>query len=487
MRAFHKSIRWRLQAWHALVLLAVLAVFGVTAYGLVQENHFKRIDAQLQRRMTVVVASIGPRPRAATAGLRPAIGFRLPPEEQALFDGKGLESYYYVLWLSGGEVKHASVKAPPDVPMPDLKGTSSDATLRVRGGYRELAAIAPRLGPLGPRVAIDDSPRGIAVVGCSVESTQAELRHLAWWFAVVGGCVWAFGLATGWLLSARVIKPIGAISMTAKTIANGNLSLRIDLADTESELGELARVLNETFDRLQSTMARQAQFTADASHELRTPTFVILSQAQSALRRERTVTEYREGFEICRRAAQQIRRLIESLLILVRQDAGEGAARREPCALDEIAAEGVNLLRPLASDRNVTLRLDLGSAPVLGDAQQLHQVVTNLVMNAIEYNRPGGEVKVAVSQENGSAVLTVSDNGPGIAGEDLPHVFERFYRADKSRTSAEGHTGLGLAICKAIVEAHGGWVEVSSAPGEGATFTIRLPEETDRAARPETA
>ncbi len=475
MSAFHKSLRWRLQAWHGLVLLVVLAAFGITAYELVRENQFKRIDAELQRRMLVVAASIGPRnrPGAGKTAPRPQLGFRLRPEETALFSENGPEPFYYVVWLPDSEIVRAA-NAPLDVPKPDVKTKLSAPTARQRGAFRELAFAAPRGGPRGPGGG-DDSPRGILVVGCSVVQTQAELRRLAWWFSAVGGGVLVLGLATGWLLSARAIKPISNISTTAKTIAGGNLSERIDLADTDSELGELARVLNGTFDRLQSTLTQQAQFTADASHELRTPAFVILSQAQSALKRERTVAEYREGFEVCERAAQQMRQLIESLLILARQDSGKDNMRHEPCALDQIAIEAVELLRPLAEERNVSLNLDPGPASVSGDASQLRQVVANLVGNAIEYNRPGGAVEVTVAQENGSAVLTVRDNGLGIADEDLPHIFERFYRADKARSAADGHTGLGLAICKAIVEAHGGAVEVFSRPNEGSVFTARIP------------
>lgn len=482
MSAFHQSIRWRLQAWHSLVLLAVLTAFGVTAYWLVRENLFKRIDAELQRRMTVVVTGFGPRPRPFQTGVAPPVGFRLPQAQQGLFDEKSPESFYYVVWLSASGVRYASESALSDVPMPDVKVATSDPIFRQRGDIRELVVAASRLVPRNRRPGVDDrrpelddSLLGVAVVGCSVAAGEAELGRLAWWFLAVGGGVLIFGAATGWLLSGRTIKPIHTISSAAKVIAAGNLSERIDLADSGGELGELASVLNATFDRLQAAIARQSQFTADASHELRTPAFVILSQAQFALKRDRTVAEYREGFEVCQRAAQQMRQLIESLLILAREDAGGSHHRHEPVALDQITREGVKLLLSRAAERKVTLDLDLHAAPVFGDAQQIKQVVINLVGNAIDHNCSGGHVKVTVSSDAGSGFLTVCNDGPGISEEDLPYIFERFFRADKSRSLSGGHTGLGLAICKAIVEAHDGSIEVSSQVDALTVFTVRIP------------
>lgn len=475
MIVFHQSIRWRLQAWHSLVLLMVLAAFGVTAYRLVRENHLKRVDTELQRRMTVLIAAIGPRPRPAPLGPRPGVAFRLSPEQQAYFNDEGPGAYYYVIWMSDGQIRRASSNAPPGVPMPNIKTTPSSGTLRARGELRELTVAIPRNLPFGARNTNDVFLRAVAVVGCSIATTLDELDHLAWGFSAAGGGVLLLGLLTGWWLSAKAIKPISAISATAKSIASGNLSERIKLADTESELGELARVLNETFDRLQSAYNRQAQFTADASHELRTPAFVILAQAQSALKRERTPAEYRNGFEVCQRAAQQMRGLIEALLILARQEAGEAKPVCHPCALETIAAEAVDLLQPLASERNVSIHSEFKSVTLSGDTQQLRQVAVNLLSNAIQYNEVGGSVTVTVTHENGMAILAVRDTGSGIPADDLPHVFERFYRVDKSRASASDHAGLGLAICKAIVQAHGGSIEVSSRIGEGTVFTARFP------------
>ncbi len=283
------------------------------------------------------------------------------------------------------------------------------------------------------------------------------------------------GLAGGWWLASRAIRPIEDISATAVRIAAGDLSQRINAADTDSELGRLAGVLNSTFTRLEAAFAHQARFTSDASHELRTPVTVILSQTQTALARERNGPEYREALEACQRAAQRMRQLTESLLQLTRLDAGEETLKRESLDLGRVARECVEWVRPLAAERHIEIRSDLPAVEACGDAERLGQVVTNLLTNAIQFSRDRGEVRVATRGENGNAVLMVTDTGEGIPDADRPHIFERFYRVDNSRSRRQGHAGLGLAICKAIVDAHGGVIEVTSQPGAGSTFIVKLP------------
>jgi len=292
--------------------------------------------------------------------------------------------------------------------------------------------------------------------------------------AGIGGIILLIGLAGGWWLVAQAIKPVDLISATAAKIAAGDLSQRINVAETESELGRLAAVLNSTFARLETAFAQQKQFAADAAHELRTPVTVILTQTQLSLNRERTAAEYQQTVIACQRAAQRMRRLIESLLELARYDAGQESLKRLPFDLANTVGESVELVKTLADERGVTLDAEVVPLETTGDPERLAQVVMNLLTNAIQYNRPSGAVRVRLERTGDLAVLTVSDNGPGIAPEDLPHVFERFYRADRSRTGA-GNAGLGLAICQAIVEAHGGTLEAASEPGAGATFTLRLP------------
>ena len=253
-------------------------------------------------------------------------------------------------------------------------------------------------------------------------------------------------------------------------------SQRIASPENRSELGGLAAVLNSTFERLEAAFAREKQFTADAAHELRTLISVIISEAQTVLSREREPAEYRESLEACLAAAQQMRRLTESLLQLARSDASHEQAPRTRIDIASIAQDSAAYVAHLAQKQHIKIFPDLAPATAFGSADELRQVITNLLTNAIDYNRPYGQVHLTTRTENGCAIVTVRDNGHGIAEKNLPHIFDRFYRTDQARSRASGRSGLGLPICKAIVEAHGGAIEAASTVGSGTTFTIRLPQ-----------
>ena len=214
---------------------------------------------------------------------------------------------------------------------------------------------------------------------------------------------------------ARHATDFNDISATAVKISAGDLSQRINVAEAESELGQLAAVLNSTFARLETAFAQQKQFAADAAHELRTPVSVMLTQTQTALNRERTAPEYRETVEACQRAAQRMRKLIESLLALARFDAGQEVLERLRFDFSKTIAECIELVKPMAAERGVKIISDLPPMEITGDAGRLAQVITNLLTNAIQYNRPEGEVRVTLESQNGLAMLTVTDTGQGIA------------------------------------------------------------------------
>jgi heavy metal sensor kinase len=400
-----------------------------------------------------------------------------------LFDETDTNGFYYIL-LRGGQEFARSTNAPAEAPavprlivnssgprqlngMPNMRVDSRgpQPLLTTRGDLREVSVFADRPYWRGPGEEI--------LVGRSIAPELSELHFAALRLAAIGGSILLLGLAGGWWIAGRAIRPIKDISATAVKISAGDLSQRISTSDAESELGQLAAVLNSTFARLDAAFEQQHQFTSDAAHELRTPVSVMLTQTQGSLNRERSATEYRETVEACQRAAQRMRRLIESLLELARFDAGQEQLKRLKFDFSKTVNDCVLLVKPLADERSVKIHCDLAATECVGDSERLAQVVTNLLTNAIQYNNPGGEVNVKLEARDGVALLVVSDAGQGISPEDLPRVFERFYRADKSRSTSGN--GLGLAISKAIVEAHGGTIEVASDPRAGTTFSVRLP------------
>lgn len=497
------SIRWRVQAWHGLILFVVLSGFGFTAYHVARDNQLRRIDQELQQRLAVSFRlpppdreqadrPPGPPPGEPAGRERPY--FHMDPEHfrqklsealqrAALNEAGATNSFYFMMWQCEGRLLARSTNAPYDVPMPQ----NPEPTMAASGERPGVPGAQPRPAPAPGmfsafrtrdefRETFRFTPFGdCLLVGHSMAPDLAAMRRLTLWLGVAGSAVLILGLAGGWWLASRAIRPIEDISATALKIAGGDLSQRINAADAESELGRLAAVLNSTFARLEAAFAHQSRFTSDASHELRTPVSVILSQAQTALSRDRPGEEYREALEACQRAALRMRRLTESLLALARLDAGQEPMKHERFDLSRVARECVELVRPLAVERGLQMECELPAADCVGDPERIAQVATNLLSNAIHFNRDRGEVRIAVSAENGSVLLAVTDTGAGIPPEDLPHIFERFYRVDKSRSRVQGRTGLGLAICKAIVDAHSGTVEVRSELGHGSTFTVKLP------------
>ena len=386
--------------------------------------------------------------------------FKVSPEISSLFDESRTNGFYFAVWSRDGALIKSSSNAPPKVPVP---GRIDDTRIqaRMRDDFRE----AFHFTEMGDCV----------LAGRSIAADLQSMGRYTWWLLAAGTAVLALGLGGGWWLTTTAIRPVEQISAAASRISAGNLSERISGADADNEIGRLAGVLNSTFARLEAAFAQQKQFTADASHELRTPLAVIISEAQTTLARERSAADYRETVETCLDAAQQMRRLTQSLLDLARVDSGQAETERVPLDLAEQATLSVERLQPLAAQHGIKIDCDLAPASTIVNADRLDQVLTNLMTNAIHYNRPNGEIRVGTLSDNGSAVLVIADTGQGIATEDIPHIFERFYRADKSRSRAEGRCGLGLAICKAIVDAEGGSIEVDSQPGVGSTFTVRFP------------
>lgn len=383
------------------------------------------------------------------------------------FGDKDAGLAYYVVWGMEGELLQTSdptfdVPYPGPLPVVSFPPPAPGLPhIRQRGDFREAYVD----GHFWTRV----------LVGKSVRREEAEMRRLAMLLAVTGAGVLLVGLAGGWIVSQRAVRPIRTITAVAAEISASNLSRRIDTTGTKSELGQLAVVLNDTFARLEAAFQQQVRFTADASHELRTPLAVIHTHAQLALARERSPEEYRNMFETCLRASGRMKDLVDSLLLLAGADAGRIALARSPLDLRGTVEECVDMVAPLAAKKGLSLDARLQPAEITGDPSRIAQVVTNLLTNAIRYNREGGRVHVTVAPDGDMAVLTVADTGVGIPPESQPHVFERFYRVDKARSREDGGSGLGLAICKSIVEAHGGFIAFESEPGKGTTFTVRLP------------
>ncbi len=314
-------------------------------------------------------------------------------------------------------------------------------------------------------------------VGTSLQPFYSFLRTARFLFLAVSTAILVTVLLTGALLARKALLPIDRIVAMARRIGESNLGQRLPHPETHDEIGRLVSTLNEMLDRIERSFEAQRRFTADASHELRSPLSRLRVELEVALRRPRSALEYEAILRSSLEEVERLSRLTETLLALARLDAGEGrAAPSAPVALQPLVEEGLRRLDAGASRREIAVALDSSPGILVSVAPEaLALVIANLLENAVKFSPAGGRVSVRVLAEGGEAVLTVSDTGPGIPGEETPKIFERFYRGDASRSPDAPGAGLGLAISRAIVEAHGGRIAVDSAPGAGAAFTVRLP------------
>jgi two-component system, OmpR family, sensor kinase len=503
-----RSLRWQLLIWNALILLLVEIGFGAALYFKIRQAGYDEIDAELIAAARTIDGALRalarpiltgeveppppgpppefdfldpddpdrpPPPRRPGGDRRPNDDRRppVPPRQNVrqllslpkpFLDrlGAGPSAPFMIAWAANGNVIQ-SFGLPDDVSKTLGEPLPPKADFRVAqvGPYRQVLIR----GPQGTHV----------LVGRSTIDELAKLDALRWQILMIGTIIFIVGLAGSWWLARRIVRPIAAMSATAASISANNLSSRIDVDDIDRELTTLGQVLNGMLERLESSFEQQTNFSANASHELRTPLTVIMTNAELALSRSRTPEEYREALEVCLRASQRMKLLVDDLLVLARADAGKLELTLKPLDLTQLSQETIALLTPIARERQIEISLVGKPVLVSGDADRLGQLLTNLISNAITYNRPQGKLHIKVATVADRAVLTIQDTGIGIPPADLPHVFDRFYRVDKARSRNNGGSGLGLAICKMIVDAHGGEVHIASTVGQGTIVEVRLP------------
>jgi len=319
------------------------------------------------------------------------------------------------------------------------------------------------------------------LIAQKMDSFDQRLKNLSKNLIFFGGLAFGLGLLGGWLVSGRIFQPVQEISKTAASINAHNLSKRIETTNLDRELVPLGSALNAMFDRLDRSFQNQIRFTADASHELRTPLTVVKSQAEWALSRSnRPETDYREALDACLRGTKRMERLVEDLLELARTDAETTQHPTEIIDLAMVVSEAMALLSEKAKSQQIQIIDDLQSVRIYASFKQIERLAINLIGNAITHNPAGTIVRVSTGTivrvsagSESTPFLSVSDNGIGIEPEALTKLGERFFRCDSSRSIAG--SGLGIALVKGIVEAHGAELSIESKTGRGSTFTVKFP------------
>jgi heavy metal sensor kinase len=452
------SLRLRLTLLYTSLLGGVILILGISTYAIVSAIMVSQIDDFLTSTYNQIITAV----RIDTAG------------NLVVADLPSLnlnENAYIQIWGRDGRLVAESTNLTRFNSSIDPDALRLTETL-----FRDTRVQGAHLRVLNVPLAISSRRVGLIQVGTGLGLLDRMQSSLLW--VSLGTAVVAMALAAlaGWLVIGRALAPLEAATIAANQITRaGDLSRRIPFSGSrQDEIGQLVEAFNQTLSRLEQLFTAQRRFLADVSHELRTPLTVIKGNVGLVRRYGAADEESLAGIE---QEVDRLTRLVGDLLLLAQAETGKIPLDLQPVALDTILLEVYQQLRVLAGDRLQVKLVDIDQVQVSGDRDRLKQVLLNLGGNAIKYTPPGGIIQLGLYQTETQARLVVSDNGPGIPAQDLPHIFERFYRGEKSRTRTRdtGSYGLGLSIAYWIIQNHCGRIEVDSKEWQGTTFCIWLP------------
>ena len=473
MRFIPQQVRWRLTLWYALVLGVMILAFAGGAFVVVQRVLLTRSDLFLTEAGDSFFSELSgeageasslhdafdaaqrdvhfrdidfllydPRSHSFVAGTpgKGAPGPEAPPTYELTALGNLLESRSQLITLPGGEGGYRAAQR----------------TIHLYGADYTLVGVQSRL------------------------FMQETLETLLLVLALGAPIFLLLGCVAGYLLARRALAPLSVMSRRTREITAQSLHERLPVNNALDELGQLSTVVNELLARLEASFAQQRRFVADASHELRTPVSIIVTEADVAMNRARTDAEYRAALRVVQDASARLSRIVNDLFLLARADAGRQPVRAEELYLDEVVTDAAGAIRTLAANRGVQIHMDdLAEAPARGDAALLGRLVLNLLDNAVKYSPSGSEIRVSLYEDARGYDLRVADSGPGIPVEAQPQIFERFYRVDSARSRADtastSGAGLGLAIARWIAESHGGRLELVRSDSSGSEFSLHIP------------
>jgi len=463
-----KSIRSRLTAWYVTLLAIILILFSVLLNYFLAKRLHESVDNSLTVSATVVATSATMR-----LGNSPLPGLNQLFEQ---FMNQGNLNKFYRIYDGSGNVGSRSKNiSASQFPLSQgayadaLEGKNSYETFTV-GGQQPIRVITMPILLEGKLI-------NLVQVGTSLEAVQETLRNLKIFLFTAVPSVLILAALFARFMARRALKPISRIIDTAREIGQGQeLSKRIPVLKIKDELGQLALTFNEMMNRLENSFAQMRQFSSDASHELRTPLTVLKGQNELILSKQRKPEEYQEVISSNLEEINYMSKVLEDLFVLSKSDENQVNLDYKPVDLRALVEEVCKHAEILAEEKNIKIIIAfLEPIEIKGDEVRLRQMVWNVLQNGIKYTQQGGELKISLQNEGDFALLTIQDTGIGIPEEDLPLIFNRFYRVDKARTRDEGGSGLGLSICRQIAEAHKGKIEVESKLGVGTRFKIRLP------------
>jgi len=468
------SIGVRLMLWYVAIFALGELVFGASMWFILRHNLYDLVDDGLESQVEDLKSFLGTqKPDATIAKLQEEVN------ETYAIEHSG---DYLELFADTGDLIYRSpfLEAHPELVLPpDQIRRPVSRSRRAEGRHFRFAFEKFNLN--GHVYSVE--------MGIPADDAVETLHLFSSYLLMFAPGLLLLAAGVGYWMSRRALSPVDALVRTAREVGGANLSSRLQKLETGDELQRLSDTLNEMLDRIETAFLRVTQFTADASHELRTPVSLIRTEAELALRRSRGEAEYKESLRHILLEAERTTALIEQLLALARADSGREALHLQTVDLRQTLVTVVDGWKQVATIRDLqfSANLDAQNAFVLGDETLLRRLTDILLDNAFKYTSSPGSVRLSLEQRGEGAVITVQDSGVGIAQADQSRIFERFYRVDKARSREQGGTGLGLAIAQWIVVQHRGTIAVESRPGEGATFRVALPKTAASVQNPQPA
>ncbi|HNT43146.1 MAG TPA: ATP-binding protein [Syntrophorhabdaceae bacterium] len=466
MKSFSLPIKWKLTLWYGGILALILVTFSSGVYIYFQNSLQKSIDTKIKSIAEVLASSMTETHGQSLFGnferyLENALGKKPKGKFIQIIDASG---------KIGARLNDLEAEAVP------VSFVTLERALKGETVYETLESARPRLRMITMPILDSKKVTSIVQVGSSLEEFEDTMKRLLIIMIISIITSISATIVVGYFMAKKTMKPVDQIRRAAVKISSTNLDERIDIKKgRKDELGRLAETFNAMISRLKDSFQRINQFSIDVSHELKTPLTILKGETELALRKERTNQEYRRSMQSNLEEIDRMSRIIDDLLLLSKAETKDIGMNLEKVDLRDLLA-GVCLNMKLFGENKgveVVVR-DLEDIRIVGDELKLRRMITNVVENGIKYGHPGGHVTVSSYKQNGFACINVEDDGPGISGEDIKYIFDRFYRADRSRKRESG-SGLGLSISKWIAEAHKGTIEVESKPAAGSLFTIKLP------------
>lgn len=462
------GIRTKLTFLYTFLLGVCLIFFGFFLYFTLSRSLLDNTD----RRIRTVAETI------SKTALRPSSALGIPKHFDLIlerfFGIKTSGKFIQIMDGSGKVIYQSSSLKGFELPLSKetlhnaLGGKMTFETIRLAGGEKVRVAVYP-VRERGELISL-------VQIGTSLRTVQDTLKSLLYILYIATSVALILAGIIGWLLASRALKPVDEITKTARQIGAKSLDQRLVMKGPRDEIGRLVETFNEMISRLESSFNRTKQFTADASHELRTPLTILKGETEIALKTEKSVKGLRAVLKSNLEEINHLVDMVKKLLFLSKEDAGIRDMPVETVELDKLLLEKYKQVKRLAEEKGINMSLVKNDeVSVKGDPYRLRELLLNLIENAVKYTPTGGDVTLTLEGSNGFAKVIVADTGIGISKEDCPHVFERFYRVDKARVRSEGGSGLGLNICKQIVEAHKGGIELKSELGKGSAFIVHLP------------